>query len=199
MVYNSGQLANIYRFVYGNPEWFILGGPGDGDEAQCAVKQWPGINVVAVEACTEMRQWQLKHGFPDGLLLGYALSDGRGWAQLKVDPDNYHNSTMVMDRAGNTLNQPVCMITLDELSQRYGPFANAILWLDIEGMEYRALLGAENLLKRKAFMLINVEIMLDEEETKGRNIRELLTGYGYVKADHWDRQSGNHYDEIYVL
>ncbi len=89
--------------------------------------------------------------------------------------------------------------TLDQLDRMYGRFKDAILWLDIEGMELRALQGAIGLLRRKAVRLINVEIRLDSEETVGAAIKELLTSQGFYEVFHWDRQSGNHYDAIYVM
>ncbi len=197
--YNPGQLRNVYKYLRFEPQWLILGGPADADEAQTFVTDYPDGNVIGVEPCSEMVKWQRSHAFP-GRLLHAALSDEVGIAALSV-PHTEHRCSTIHNPMGDGRGygvEEVVTVTLDSIHEAYGPFPQSILWLDIEGMELRALKGASKLLASGDVRMVNVEIMLHDETTTGRDIRHLLNDAGYFQIDHWDRGSGNHYDAVYL-
>jgi hypothetical protein len=71
--------------------------------------------------------------------------------------------------------------TLDSLSEVYGPFEDAVLWVDIEGSELDALCGAFNLLKK--VRLINLEAYAHIQLPL---INELLTYHGFMLRKVWN-------------
>lgn len=202
--YNAGQFRNLNRYLRFVPQWLLLGGPADADEAQTFVADYPSGNVIAVEPCRQMVEWQRANRFPsDGRLIHAALSDYVGSAELTVPQNEYRcssivNAAAVLNREAKAAIELVPTVTLDALRQQYGPFPDAILWLDIEGAEPRALRGAANLLASGDVRLINVEVMFRDVETVGKEIDDLLMAAGYYNTDHWDVSSGNHYDAVYL-
>lgn len=191
MVYNPGQVKVIYPYVKGTPEWFLLGGPADGNEAQCVREHWPDINVLACEPFGKMHDWQVDNDFPttNSFLLPYALSDIIDEAVLSVYPDR--RSTM--DRAEYYTAAPeddqiVCTTTLDQLSEDYGPFTKAILWLDIEGSELKALYGAIVLFRTRAIDLVNLEVLPNRRPDDLKGIEHFMGAYGFILVHTWDRQ-----------
>ena len=73
--------------------------------------------------------------------------------------------------------------TLDYLSEQYGPFTNAALWIDIEFAELAALKGARQLLEARQIRLINLQsyahLMLPD-------INRLLAHYGFLLQKVWN-------------
>lgn len=195
--YNPGQVCFLFNFLKRAPAWFLLGGPGQGDEGQVIKVAFPDCKVIGWEPCPSLFEWQREGNFPD-LLLPSALSDACGAADFVVTPDHPMCSTLRAGyRDGGT--RQVEAMTLDAADALYGPFDNALLWLDIEGSEMAALRGAVKLFARRAIALVNVEVMLTEEETTGKEMAALMMAYGFEKLDHWDRESGNHIDVIWGL
>lgn len=139
---NSGQLKGIVPFLKGRvPRWLILGGPADGDEAQTALALWPGIKVVAVEPNPEAVVWQRANGWPaEATLVEAALWYCEGTTQVLVPHGFLRSGSTNPERlrlnrdaepgwkVGEVADVPT--VTLDRLSRRYGPFEEAVLWLD---------------------------------------------------------------------
>jgi FkbM family methyltransferase len=201
MVYNSGQAAVLFPHLDRlgvQPAWFILGGPADADEAQTVRARYPDIQVIASEPCDQFRRWQREAGFP-GTLLPFALSDREHDATLVVPRGHPRGATMVRHEPG----APGCdvelaqAITLDRLSDLYGPFQDAVLWLDIEGMELPALRGAEGMFAAGAVLLASVEVMVDERPDDHREVGEFFTRHGFHMAEEWER-TPIHQDQIWV-
>lgn len=196
MTYNAGQFQNIVKHVPKVPRWLILGGPADGNEAQCAVTRWPGLKVLGIEPSEPMRIWQRANGWPKGApLLPYALTDHCGQAVMHAPDDDPRCSSLLSERHGPLVEVPT--VTIDSLNQQYGPFRRAILWLDIEGMEYEALQGARELFALGEVLLVNVEI-LERRQDATKRIHSLLTGRGFRLATLWNYHPGSHHDRIYV-
>lgn len=191
--YNSGQVKTIFPYCK-DPDWFILGGPADGDEAQCFIKQFPNCKVLACEPDITMLKWQLANNFPQpSRLLWCALSDKTGQEPFKSNPDNPRCSSLMMDREGEST--MVDTTTLDALHRTY-TFTRAVLWLDIEGWEYRALQGARSILHQGLVDVINLEVLhrlVDEY----RGIVRLMEEFGFELALRWNQNEGHH-DRIYV-
>lgn len=195
MTYNSGQFNIIKDFVIQEPEWLILGGPSDGDEAQCAKKLWPNINIIGVEPILECIQWQYANGWSrNALLLPFALSNVCGRATINVPREGIRAASLMPDRPG--ISQAVTTITIDKLDREYGPFNKSIFWLDIEGYEYEALQGASRVIASGVVDLINVEILHRRPEVAD-SIEEFLTDYGFSLVHTWNDQPGIVQDRIY--
>lgn len=194
MSYNPGQFNTIIPFVQKEPDWLILGGPADGDEAQCAVKKWPKLKVVGIEPVAANREWQLANGWPGDLLYPNALSDILDTKVMHQPLDNTRTASFLDNRPGPLV--AVNTITLDLIEAQIGPFKNAILWMDIEGWEYQALLGGNTLLSSRGVQLINVEVLERLTEEAGL-IQKLLTSYGYELVHTWNVQPGLCCDQVY--
>jgi FkbM family methyltransferase len=181
MVYEPGQVRNIFPYINFTPAWFLLGGPADGNEAQVIKEQYPEISVIGIEPNPEAFEYQLSHRFP-GLLLPLALSDSAGIAK-------FHDGNIRCGRLTEGGERTVELVTLDALDARYGPFQDSILWLDIEGSEMKALQGATKLLAEKRILLMNIEIIEDERSgfpTLLNKFTEWLKPYGYEVAHAWN-------------
>lgn len=188
-IYNPGQVSVLFKHITKDPGWFILGGPADGDEAQVFHAHYPTIQIIGIEPCKLMYDIQIQRGFP-GTLLNVGLSDQEGVGILR---QNGRMSSMVRDTRGSE--EEIPLTTLDALSEEHGPFTDAILWLDIEGMEYRALLGAKRLLHRKDIFLLNLEFM--DDVGTGMQIDRLLTEAGFTFVQAWRYGANPKRDRIY--
>lgn len=200
MFYSPGQFRHILPFVDGVPNWLLLGGPGSGNEAQCAVEEWPTIRVIGIEPNHEAREWQLDNGWPAGhLLLPHALWSTQCEMPLLQSDSHLRlcQARLVQDGEESTGLSMVPTITLDVIDSEYGPFEDALLWIDIEGAEYQALQGATGLLKRKAIMALSVEESL-REPARNRAMEDVLSVYGYNKVHESEFNNPNYRDCIFV-
>jgi len=193
VIYEENQFSKVVSMIHGVPKWLLLGGPADANEAQCAKQHFPDIKVVAFEPLPCNCQWQKVNGFPtDGVLLQCALSDSIGTVPMTVDydPKNGHRSSSIsqdhLHVCSNRLE--VITTTLDCADAEYGPFEDAILWLDIEGSELPALYGAHNLLMSGRINWINLE-MNSRTESTSRIIDQLLRQYGFSNKHDWNIRS----------
>ena len=204
MIYNPGQFENIVPYIKTTPEWLILGGPGDGNEAQCAAKMYPGIQIIGLEPLEQMREHQLSNGWPvEAKLLPYALSDTHGMVEMCINPDNFRASSTIpnwcaaapaTDRAKALI---VETVTIDSLNDPNDPFRKVILWLDIEGSEITAIRGATQLFDSGEVILVNVEIT-DRYPEHAAKVNSLLTHYGFREVRRWNVQPGLVHDRIYT-
>lgn len=196
MIYNPNQFNNIIPFVPGVPDVLILGGPADGNEAQCAVAKWPNLKVIGVEPCEKMIEYQLKNGWPGHApILPYALSDTDCLAPIRMPTDNDRTASLMMDRPGELKN--IVCVTIDKINQLYGPFKRAILWLDIEGWEYQALQGARGMFDSGSVVAVNVEI-LERRKEATQKIEEFFESVGFRLKHTWNKHKGSHHDRVYT-
>jgi len=195
MVYNPGQFSVVFPLVKRPPTWLLLGGPADADEAQTAVKQWPDIKVLGVEPSKAMYEYQLAHDWPGSLLLQCALGSSVGQGQIHISGDTPRCSSFVADHPGEL--HTVDITTLDVLDEIHGPFENAILWLDVEGSEYEALLGARKLFDRGAIAMVNVECLVRLQELFVP-IEKFLADYKFHLVHTWNIQHNFVSDRIYM-
>lgn len=195
--YSPGQLSVIYPYIKTwTPRWLLLGGPADANEAQTAVARWPGINVIGVELNEEAVKWQLAHDWPRSHFLFYRALAERTGDDVHVALGSIRNGCVVEPSEENKTT--VLTISWDKLDSLYGPFSEAILWMDIEGSEYKALLGARNLFERGAIRLVNIEQMVRNGD-KSNNIAadQFLHHYGFVPVHDWNK-SETCWDRIFV-
>lgn len=204
--YSPDNLGTIVPHLHGKiPKWLILGGPADGREAQRARELWPEIKIVGVEPNPEAIAWQTKvGGWPnDCPLVQAALSyNSRNLEELVYESGKLRNASTDPDAIDGNRGNPsavyskVKTVTLDDLDWAYGPFEDAILWMDIEGAEWKALLGSTNLLVRRAFLLVNVE-MQNRIHGLMEGVHDLLSRAGYHAVQEWNA-SETCRDRIYV-
>jgi len=111
------------------------------------------------------------HGTGKSLLHFCAGSDGANEGMNYVSPESVCDSDLEID-----------VVSLDDYCRRNGIASLNLLKLDIEGSEYEALLGAQNLLSKQAIGCIFLELTEWAAERKGHSIRDLkqlLAGAGY--------------------
>ena len=200
MIYCSGQVTNIFPHINFDPKWFILGGPADGDEAQVFNQKYPGAKILGLEPGEKMFAYQMEVGFP-GTLLFKALSNDIAVKQFKETANQ--GGFLVVDETlgirGLTfdtgisalgLTHDVQTTTLDQLDLEYGPFVNAVLWMDIEGSEMDALKGGEGLLSRSdGVLLLSMEIIepLDRDsEVELDRFKGFLSKFNYTVVHTWN-------------
>ncbi len=185
--YSPDNLKAILPYLPREPKWLVLGGPGDAREAQTARELWPDIKIIGIEPNPEAHAWQLAHGWPkDCVLLPCALSDELwGVKSLVLETGRLRNASIDPEAVGSNEGNPACTfrtvntLTIDYLDSKF-VFEDAIVWLDIEGSELRALQGAEKLIASGRVMLFNVE-MLSRVPGLMEGIPRLLKGYRAVK------------------
>lgn len=150
--------------------WFVIGGPADENEAQAVAERFPGIRCVGFEPLEEYRTAQIAGSpllrtdrpFP-GAVHPFALWDVDGVdLELVVPNGRYKCASVARPNPSPDLGtfddrnrRAVRARTLDSLSDEFGPFDRAVLWLDIEFAELAALRGARKLLDRT--LLVNLE------------------------------------------
>lgn len=196
-IYNPGQVKKIFPFVPPDVKWFLLAGPADGDEGQVFKQQFPSAQVIGFEPNLACFQYQKEHVFP-GTLLNVALWDEDCKVHLKTvhfarPMDIARTSTILPHSDLPTYLAETQANRLETLSEKYGPFRDAVLWLDIEGSELKALVGAGILLISGAIVLVNAEIHIDgdsEDEPKESAIHQYLAAYGFKEVKRWN---GNKY------
>lgn len=185
--YSPGQLETALLPVLGSvvPKWLILGGPADANEAQTARRLWPDIKVIGVEPNREAVWWQFANGWPRDCLLFHQALCNRGGVvtEMAKSPGNLRIATLDLASAKHrpeTINEHVMTVTLDWLDEQYGSFEDAVVWLDIEGSELKALQGASNLIASGRVILWNIE-MQDRVPGLMEGVPKLLKGYRAVK------------------
>ena len=187
-VYSPGQVRVLFPHVNFRPKWFVLGGPANGDEAQVFCKEFPGCTALGIEPMRQFREFQKDRDFP-GTLVRAGLGETFGPAEITT-PVMFKDeirASFVRHIEGHK--QRTWLTTVDTLDKQFGPFEDAVLWLDIEGMELPALKGADETLKRRgSIKLINVEVMPDERPNDLGDIDRFLTNHGFWMIHEWDWQ-----------
>lgn len=187
MTYAPGQIHHLIRHLKPEVKWFLLGGPADGDEAQVLHGIHPDLKIIGFEPNPAMAKIQMDRGFP-GDLLSVALWSASGYRRLTAGSDSgdltqvERSSSLVKYSSGRVYH--VWADTLDRLSDLFGPFRDAALWIDIEGAEMECLVGAKSLLERGMILLVNVEVFSAEAHP----IRDYLDSYGLYEVDRWGHQ-----------
>ena len=188
----SDQANVLFQYWPSKFEWFVVGGTADCLEAQVVQRQHPDVRCIGFEPNADYVHLQrnvLK--FP-GEVHPFALWSHRTPMQLKRPVGATPRSASVCLGAnrpdmGGTVeiaeSVQVEARTLDDLSEEFGPFHNAVLWIDIEGAEYHALLGATRLLKSGAIKLINLETYVHRDFV---GINNMLTDFGFRLKKVWN-------------
>lgn len=187
MVYEPDQIKYVFPFLGFHPEWFLLGGPADAWEAQVMRSKIPTLAIAGFEPNPTFYNLQRAWGFP-GLLLPYALWEERRTLELRI-PDSGEDpmqelrcGSLIKFQDGANRTTSVEARTLDDLSDEFGPFRRALLWIDIEGSELQCLRGARRLMENREIHVINAEV----EDYAAPEIARLLGGYGIREVKRWN-------------
>ena len=184
----TAVLANL---VVRPPTWFVVGGLGDGDEWKAAAHRWPGVKLLGVDVDPAAIRHQLNRGWlASAPLVEAGLGEREGWRPCSLDS---MNCSSFADEAIQNCATPVSkqVTTLDALDRTYGPFEDAVLWLDLEGWDGRALRGAENLLRSGRVKLINFEVWRRQPK-ENAVVERYLADAGFERVCVWFRQYWGH-------
>jgi FkbM family methyltransferase len=201
MIYAQGQVLKVLDHVGPEIKWFLLGGPADGDEAQVLKAHHPDLEVIGFEPNYEMRKLQARRGFPGELvpcalwshecelelrLMGYGEQSERSGSVVKWrdKPIDTHAGQEKLEMPPYRAAYKVPARPLDLLSENYGPFEDAFLWVDVEGAELAALQGAARLLREGKIRMVSAEAFSDQEAA----IKDFLAEFGLVEALRWQHQ-----------
>ena len=182
----------------GPPAWVILGGLGNTDEAVRARERWPGVTLLGADPDAQAIAWQLAHGWPAerAYLVQKALADRAGTASMHLDSighSSLHPENLALD--GATIQ--VHTTTLDRLDvESVGPFTDAVLSLDCEGLDYLAILGGERLLQSGRVRLLDYEVWY-RRPCEWRFVQTLLSAWGFRQVRTWCRQWWGH-NEVWL-
>ena len=182
MTYSPGQAKALFPHWPKEAEWFVIGGPADGDEAQTVRIKYPHVWCVGFEPNRELFKYQLLHGFP-GPLFDVALWSRAVPLTLQVPTGRARSSSVFREFMEDTDTHVVQAVALDDICETMD---NIVLWLDIEGAEKEALLGAKKTLKRT--LLINLESLDDDVLHWYDNF---LANYGFRRVDTWNTSAVN--------
>jgi FkbM family methyltransferase len=140
-----------------------------------------GAEVIAVEARPSNNSLILENARHSGVsieLHPLAVSDSRGYAVLDVAADN-ENAAIRRTEAGSIGDYVVALALIDEL---IGDRRIDVMKIDIEGHEYRAMLGARKMLERCRPVIVT-EYHPDFQQTgsgvPGSVYLEYLQQFGY--------------------
>jgi FkbM family methyltransferase len=180
--YEDGQVTRILPYCPNKVDWFIIGGPADGNEAQIFKQHHPECRAIGFEPYTKFFEFQRFNDFP-GQLINCAL-----WSKEVQDlelrsNDNERGASLTKYETCRNL-EKINASSLDNLSKIYGHFKNAVLWIYIEGSEVECLKGARRLLDSHEIKTINVEVMPETED----DIIAILMSYDYKYAHHWNER-----------
>jgi len=166
-------------------------------EAAIAREVWPDVKIIGAEP-TEDRRRELQSTFP-GELLPYVVGDRDDTYEFYVNPDKRLWSCF-----GGPGDEKITLpgIKLDTMSEKYGPFVNAVVWADIEGSELAMLLGARKLMEQGCIVGFHLEVrpagLFDGWCTAGQ-VHKFLTSYDFeLVYTLKPKGRSKHYDAIYV-
>jgi len=199
VIYSPGQAEVLFSFWPPDAEWFIVGGPADGNEAETVKEKYPDVECIGFEPDPEMYAYQ-KTRFP-GVIYNEALWSSATELSLVIPGSNgniNHRCSSVcrdIEKERQAETHTVAGWALDDLSAKYGPFRNAVLWIDIEFAELEALKGCARLLESGRVLLINLETY----DHLYAEIEDYLTQYNFVATHKWNtRGQRGRFDMIFT-
>jgi len=193
-VYSPGQAAILFDIWPEGAEWFVLGGPACANEGQTVYAEHPELKFIAFEPNPEMRRIQQGMNFP-GKIHSCGLYNENKLMNLRVPDGRDISCSVCRDFEDAPCEDiPIQVYTLDTLSEKFGPFTNVVLWIDIEHAELQCLQGATKLLEAGQILMINLEVMQPEMLVP---IVELLTPHGLKEVKRWNNTLPDKYDIVF--
>ncbi len=169
-------------------------GPGVSGTEAWKLSWLKDYQIIGLEPDPK-RFMELKDTFP-GLLLNYAVSDKNG--SIRGECPSRSGFTVVgrEQEAGRQVIE-VKTFTLDTIDNLFGNFDRCRIWADIEGSELRMLKGAESVLKKTDWILLEVRQSVPHSEwCKAEEVYRFLEERGF-KPDKPLMENG-HYDVTFT-
>lgn len=186
MTYEPGQAAVLFDFWPPEVEWFVIGGPADGDEAQTVKVKYPDIRCLGFEPNQHFGAF-----FPGELRREALWSEDRELL-LAVPTGAERSSSVVL--GGFPCPHTRVKVKGIRLDGFGFTIRNIVLWLDIEYAEHQALLGAVGLLRAGQVLLVNLETY----DHLFPPIRDFLWNHGLREVKRWnDKAIGGRFDVIF--
>jgi len=183
-IYRRDQAKVLFSVWPEQAEWFVIGGPATGNEAQTVVAKYPNVKCIGFEPNTELREiQQTEIKFP-GVVHPNALWHTEQEMGLHIPKHNHLSGSLCRDLSDcDTEIYTVQTKTLDQMSEKFGPFTNCVLWIDVEHAELAVLQGAKELLGRGDILMVNAEIFKPHLLPP---IADLLGSYSLVEVKRWN-------------
>ena len=173
--YSIGEAkTHVIPYLRHEPSWFVIVGPGSGNEVNEVCKRWPKCKLLGIEpsraSFAAAKQIWPQHG----CLLSTGL-----WSRPSIlpvqDPDTLLK-TVVTEEA--TSEEYIHCTTLDKICTFYGVH-NGLLWVSINGGEAEVLKGGGPALTLGAFRSAVVKV-------RPKEATDVLTfmGGASFKLDH---------------
>lgn len=188
----DNQAEILFEYWPEGIKQFIVGGPANSNEAQTIHNKFPNVKCIGFEPNPHFvweQNGQLK--FP-GKVHEYALwSEDTELTLMTPEKATARSSSVCRPNPAPDMrgeykpgsSYQVQGRSLDSLSEEFGPFEDAVLWIDIEYAEIPCLKGAAKLLSEGKIKLINLEtfshLYLPE-------VNRILTGYGFMLQKIWN-------------
>ncbi len=198
MTYNPRRPASIlFDYWPESVEWFIVGGPADVNDAQTIHRQYPDVKCIGFEPNPDYVQKQMTDLEFPGTVHEFALwsenkeltlttpkkATAQGASICRPNPAPDMSGQYPGGKYEDGISYQVQGRTLDSLSEEFGPFDNAVLWIDIEYAEIDALKGAAKLLSERRIKLINAETFA---HLMFPTLNRMLTEYGFMLQKVWN-------------
>ncbi|MCK5607727.1 FkbM family methyltransferase [Candidatus Pacearchaeota archaeon] len=175
-------------------------GVGPKSEAISLEKLYPGMDIYGCEPLIHLYPKETQKDFP-GLVLGVAIGSEDGIQEINYDPNDLLDACMIGNQEKLTATESVRVMTLDHFDHFLGNPTRILLWMDIEGMELKALESGMELLGSHRVRWINLEERLPNHVPEGwchpKDIESLLKKFGFEKTAEYNRHT-EHQDVIYV-
>jgi FkbM family methyltransferase len=154
---NNPSSYNHPKLDYENRAWVIDAGAAEGYFSIFAIEKTPG-SLICIEPLPIMKEalektLSMYQQGRSAIVVGAALSDSLGWAEIQVDKEHICDSKLVsaadvaFSAELNLITHKVPITTLDQINIEQSLGVGGLIKMDIEGYEMAALRGAENLMK----------------------------------------------------
>ncbi len=197
---SRGQLELIKELGI-EPRTMIDAGAGLPEtEAWLAATLWPGIITYGFEPQPKRYADLIAAGYP-GTLFKWALGNGSSMRNLYILNEEDLNSGVYSDDIPLSQSVPCTVARLDDILEDHAPSLSLpyLLWLDIEGAEKDALLGAPKTLMGTAAVVVEV---WPESQARGwcmdREVAAILTAAGFTKAKEYSWVDDPQRDEVWI-
>jgi len=149
---------NHPKLDYENRAWVIDAGAAEGYFSIFALEKTPG-KLISIEPLALMKEplektLAMYKKDQSAVVVGAALGDSIGWAEIKLDNEHICDSKLVSTAEAavtltdlNTTTHKVLITTLDQLNIEHSLGLRGLIKMDIEGHEMAALSGAVSLMK----------------------------------------------------
>lgn len=155
------------------PELLIIGGLGDGTEAEICREKWAGCRIIGIDPDRRAIDFQKTRGWREvDPLICHPLGEVVETARMRVcdlSANTLHREMVDAETDPNNI-IPVTTTTLDQLEITHGPFPNnTVVWLDTEGYDAKAVRGGKQLFASGKVSCLITEVWTSRPDTADDN------------------------------